>query len=59
MFECLDDNPSMRPIALELDEYFERWATSIYDDSNASHTTDQFDIAEQMRISKLEELYTE
>ncbi|PKY56264.1 kinase-like protein [Rhizophagus irregularis] len=54
MLQCLDANPSNRPTASQLYECLKNWITAICDDPNPSDLSDQFDAAEEIKFSNLE-----
>ncbi|EXX56921.1 Pkh2p [Rhizophagus irregularis DAOM 197198w] len=54
MLQCLDANPSNRPTASQLYECLRNWITAICDDPNPSDLSDQFDAAEEIKFSNLE-----
>jgi serine/threonine protein kinase len=56
MLECLDANPLKRPTASQLYECLGNWITAICDDPDPSDLSNQFDIAEEFKISNLEAL---
>ena len=53
IFECLDPNPLNRPSISQLKEHLENWITEIYDDSDPSDLSDQFDVVEQINLENL------
>ncbi|PKK67918.1 kinase-like protein [Rhizophagus irregularis] len=54
MLQCLDANPSNRPTASQLYECLGNWITAICDDPNPSDLSEQFDAAEEIKFSNLE-----
>ncbi|CAB5153065.1 unnamed protein product [Rhizophagus irregularis] len=58
MLQCLDTNPSNRPTASQLDEYLGDWVTAICDNPDPSELSDQFDAAEELKFSNLENFNT-
>ncbi|GBC03659.1 hypothetical protein RclHR1_05240008 [Rhizophagus clarus] len=54
MLQCLDANPSNRPTATQLYECLGNWITAICDNPDPSDLSDQFDAAEEIKFSKLE-----
>src|SRR6266496_75965 len=56
MLQCLDANPSNRPTASQLYEYFGNWISAICDDPDPSDLSNQFDVAEEIKFSNLEKL---
>ncbi|CAB5153019.1 unnamed protein product [Rhizophagus irregularis] len=58
MLQCLDANPSNRPTASQLDECLGDWVTAICDNPDPSELSDQFDAAEEIKFSNLENFNT-
>jgi serine/threonine protein kinase len=54
MLQCLDANPSNRPTASQLYECLGNWITAICDDPHPSDLSNQFDAAEEIKFSNLE-----
>src|ERR1043165_3286968 len=54
MTQCWHSNPSKRPTASYLYELFGTWITAICDDPNPSELSEQFDIAEEKKLSNLQ-----
>ncbi|CAB5396434.1 unnamed protein product [Rhizophagus irregularis] len=52
MLQCLDENPSNRPTASQLDECLGNWV-AICDDPDPSDLSNQFDAAEKTNFSNL------
>ena len=50
----MDDNPSNRPTASQLYEYFGNWISAICDDPEQSDLSNQFDLAEEIKFINLE-----
>ncbi|PKY18954.1 kinase-like protein [Rhizophagus irregularis] len=57
MLQCLDADPFNRPTASQLYERLGNWVTAICDDPDPSDLSNQFDIAEKIKFSNLEQLH--
>ncbi|PKY22544.1 kinase-like protein [Rhizophagus irregularis] len=57
MLQCLDADSSNRPTASQLYECLGNWVTAICDDPDPSELSNQFDIAEEIKFSNLEQLH--
>jgi serine/threonine protein kinase len=57
MLQCLDADPSNRPTASQLCEYLGNWIIAICDDPDPSDISNQFDVAEEIKLSNLEHLH--
>ncbi|CAB4381545.1 unnamed protein product [Rhizophagus irregularis] len=56
MLQCLDGNPSNRPTASQLYDCFGNWISEICDNPDPSDLSNQFDAAEEVKFSNLENL---
>ncbi|GBB86629.1 hypothetical protein RclHR1_01300014 [Rhizophagus clarus] len=54
MLQCLDANPSNRQTATQIYECLGNWITTFCDNPDTSDLSDQFDAAEEIKFSKLE-----
>ncbi|POG81081.1 kinase-like domain-containing protein [Rhizophagus irregularis DAOM 181602=DAOM 197198] len=57
MLQCLDTDPSNRPTASQLCECLGNWVTTICDDPYPSDLSNQFNVAEEIKFSSLEQLH--
>jgi serine/threonine protein kinase len=57
MLQCLDADPFNRPTASQLCEYLGNWAIAICDEPDPSDISNQFDVAEEIKFSNLEQLH--
>ncbi|PKK74120.1 kinase-like protein [Rhizophagus irregularis] len=57
MLQCLDADPSNRPTASQLCECLGNWVTTICDDPDPSDLSNQFNVAEEIKFSSLEQLH--
>uniref|UniRef100_U9TRP2 Protein kinase domain-containing protein n=1 Tax=Rhizophagus irregularis (strain DAOM 181602 / DAOM 197198 / MUCL 43194) TaxID=747089 RepID=U9TRP2_RHIID len=57
MIQCLDADPSNRPTASQFYECLGNRVTAICDDPDPSDLSNQFDVAEEIKFSNLEQLH--